>query len=195
MAEKTQYPRVSFGYFFKTFLIVTFPLHVWAILMIFRDFEFVSERTEIWDAIGYGSYSLLFTLIESLMLAVIVWLFSLLLPRKWDIQRSLDVTGSIFIILAGASIVDMAFHAFDQARISKQYLYGLANYPTQTYLLIAGTVLITSAAVFFIILKAQRGEAIISEVFERIMLLSYFYLFLDFIGIVIVIIRNLSENF
>ena len=194
MKDKIRNSRISLSYFFKTLLIVTFPLHVWALLMIFRDLEFVLERTELWDGIGYAGYSLMFTLAESLILALIVWIVSLLLPKKWEIQRVLSIAGILFLILAGASIVDMAFHAFNEVRISKQYLYGLATYPTLTYGLIAGAVILSMAVVVWVILKSRRGEKIFAEVFDRIMLLSYFYLFLDVIGIGIVILRNLSET-
>ena len=194
MTDTNQLSRVSMKYFLKTLLIVTFPLHVWALLMIFRDLEFVSERTEIWDAVGYAGYSLMFTLIESLILALVVWLLSLLLPKKWDTQRSLNIAGSIFLILAGASIVDMAFHAFADVRISRQYLHGLETYPTLTYFLIAGTVILSIFGVVWLILKSARTEQIFTEIYDRIMLLSYFYLFLDVAGIAIVILRNLSET-
>lgn len=194
LARKSKSPRLSLAYFFQLLLIVTFPLHVWALIMVFRDIEFVSERTELWDGIGYAGYSLMFSLGESLILTLIVWLLSLLLPQKWNTQRTLSITGSLFLILAIASIVDMAFHAFDDVRISKQYLHGLATYPTLTYALIAGAVILSMAAVVWVILKSGRGEKLFAAVFDRIMLLSYFYLFLDVVGLVIVILRNVSET-
>ena len=193
-AKRKAHPRVSFSYFFKTFLVVGFPLHVWALLMVFRDLEFVAERTEMWDAVGYAGYTLLFTLAESLIFAVIVWGLSLLLPRKWSNQRALSVSGSAFLVVAGASIVDMAFHAFNEARISRQYLYGLENFTALTYALIAAAVVIGIALSVFLILKTKWGEKAFAEIFDRIILLGYFYLFLDLAGIVIVILRNVSEN-
>jgi len=194
MTEKKHKNRVSFAYFFKTFLIVSFPLHVWALLMIFRDLEFITERTDQWDAIGYAGYSLLFILLESIILSAIIWGLSLLLPKAWGEKRTLSVAGSIFTILASISIVDMAFHAFNEVRISKQYLHGLATYPTLTYALIAAAVIIGIIIALVLILKTKSGEKVIYEIFDRIMLLGYLYLFLDIVGIVIVIIRNVSET-
>ncbi len=97
-------------------------------------------------------------------------------------------------MVAGASIVDMAFHAFNQARISRQYLHGLENFTSLTYALIAAAVLVGIAVSVFLILKTKWGEKTFSEVFDRIILLGYFYLFLDLAGIVIVILRNVSEK-
>jgi len=192
--EKTSHPRISFSYFFKTFLVIGFPLHVWALLMVFRDIEFIAERTEMWDAVGYAGYTMMFTLVESLILAAIVWALSLLLPRKLSNQRALSVSGSVFLIFAVTSIVDMAFHAFNEARISRQYLYGLDNFTALTSALIAAAVLAGIAVAVFLILKTRWGEKLFAEIFDRIILLGYFYLFLDLAGIIIVILRNVSEK-
>jgi hypothetical protein len=194
MAEKQTHPRLNFRYFFNTFLICAFPLHLWALLMVFNDLEFIAERTDMWDAVGYAGYALLFVLVESLLLAAIVWGASLLLPRSWSNSRTLLVSGSVFIILAGASIVDMAFFVFPEARISRQYFYGLENFTTLTYGLIFGAVLLAAALAIFLILRTKWGEKAFREVFDRMMLLSYFYLVLDAAGIVIVLLRNLSEK-
>jgi len=194
MTETKRNSRITFSYFFKTFLIVGFPLHVWALLMVFRDLEFVSERTEMWDAVGYAGYTLMFTMVESLLLAVVVWGISLLFPRNWSNSRALSVSGSAFTVIAGASIIDMAFHAFNQPRISRQYLYGLENFTTLTYALIAAAVVVGIAVSVLLILKTKWGEKAFVEIFDRIILLGYFYLLVDLAGIVIVILRNVSET-
>ncbi|MBN2045031.1 MAG: hypothetical protein JW757_08435 [Anaerolineales bacterium] len=195
MTEKIKNSRLSFGYWFKLFLIVAFPLHVWGLLMIFRDIEFITERTNLWDAFGYSGYSLLFILVESILLSVIVWALSLLLPKGWGESRMLAVTGSLFSILAGASIVDMAFHAFSEVRISKQYLYGLKNFTATTYALISAAVIAAMVISLLLILKTNKGEKVFTEIFERVSMLGYLYLFLDAAGIAIVILRNLSEKY
>jgi len=182
--------KINVNYFFKIFLISLFPTHFWTLLMIFNDLEFVSERTSLWDSIGYAGYSLLFALVESLAIAVLLWIISLAFPKVWNQTRTLSVVGSIYLVIAGASIVDMAAHAFNDVRIAKQYLYGLENFTTLTYFLIIGAILITLSASLVLILKTERGEKVFSDLFDRVMLLSYFYLLLDAIGIVIVVIRN-----
>jgi len=184
--------RKSFKFFFSIFLVSLFPLHFWATIMIFRDLEFVSERTDMWAAIGYGGYSLLFALLESIAVAIVLWGASFLLPRKWGRTQTLSIIGSFFIILAGASIVDMAAHAFNDIRVSKQYLYGLEHFTSLTYALIFAAVLIALVASLLLILKTQKGKKIFADIFERIMLLSYFYLVIDLAGIVVVVIRNLT---
>jgi hypothetical protein len=194
MKIKQRQSLITFRYFLKIFLIVTFPLHIWALLMIFRDFESVSERTVLWDGIGYAGYSLIFTLVESLGIALVVWLLSLLLPRDWENQRAINIAGSLYMILAGASIVDMAFHAFSEARISRQYLHGLETYPSLTNSLIAGAILLFSALIIMLVLRSKKIEHLLTEFYDRIMLLSYLYLALDVMGIALVIVRNISAQ-
>ena len=184
--------RLSSKYFLRLFLIVTFPLHIWALLMIFRDFESVSERTILWDGFGYVGYSLIFTFVESLVIALVVWLLSLLLPRKWKDQRAINITGSLYMILAGASMADMAFHTFNEARISRQYLHGLESYPNLTYGLIAGAMLLFSVVLVMLVLRSTKVEKVLTEFYDRMMLLSTLYLGLDVVGILVVIIRNVS---
>jgi len=52
-----------------------------------------------------------------------------------------SIIGSIYFVLAGASIVDMTAHVFSQYRIAKLYLIGLDRYPFVTYGLILGAIL------------------------------------------------------
>ncbi len=160
--------------------------------MVFNDIEFVAERTNFWDAVGYAGYSLLFALAESLLIALVLWLFSLVFPKNWEETRTISVVGSIYLILAGASMVDMAANVFSKLRISRQYLYGLENFTALTYALIIGAILIALAAALLLILKNNKAEKIFGEFFERVMLLSGFYLLLDLAGLVTVIIRNVS---
>jgi hypothetical protein len=195
MTKKTGNKNFTFGFWFKFFLIGMFPTHVWTSLMVFNDLEFLAERTSMWDAVGYAGYSYLIALTESVLVALILWGLSFLLPRNWSKRRVLNVVGSIYFVLAGASIVDMAAHVFAQNRIANLYLKGLDRYPMVTYGLITGAILIGIILTLVLIFKSKQGEKIVSEVFERIMLLSYFYLLLDFAGIVIIVLRNVSEKY
>ena len=184
--------KLSFRFYFKILLISVFPTHFWALLMVFNDFEYVSERTNTWDAVGYAGYSLLFALAESLVFSLVLWLVSLAFPQKWSERRTITVLGSIYLVLAAVSIVDMLANLYNQYRISKQYLYGLENFTALTYALIFAAILITLTILLLLIFKTKKGEGFLADIFERIMLLGYFYLFLDAAGLVIVILRNVS---
>lgn len=194
MTENYRKTRLTFQYFFKTFLIVTFPLHVWGLLRIFWNLETISKRSNLWDGFGFIGYSLFFILLESIALTLIFWGVSLLLPKTWGEKRTLTLTGSVFTILVTASVLDMVFHENFRVFLSRKYLQGLKYAPTMTKFLIFENILIAVVLIVLLILKSKSAEKILSEIFERFTLLSYLYLFLDVAGIVIVIIRNLSSS-
>lgn len=196
MTEITNFrkERLSFRYFFQLLLAITFPIQLWYIILIIKDLQFVAERTLPWDAVGYASYSLLFALTESILITLIFWGISLLMPKTWDQKRTISLLGSVFIVLALASMVDMTANIFNEVRISRQYLYGLENFTAQTYGLIALAIILASAAAIFMILRGKKASGWIAGFFERVSTLSYFYLFLDVVGIVIVILRNVSNK-
>jgi hypothetical protein len=148
--------KLNFKYFVKLFLISVFPIHFWTSIMIFNDLEYVSERTYMWDAFGYAGYSLAFALAESLLISLVLWLFSLAFPQGWSQSRTLSVVGTIYLILAGVSIVDMAAHAFNELRIAKQYLHGLENFSDLAIILILGATLIAIAISLLLILKTKK---------------------------------------
>lgn len=191
MAEKTKPNRLSFSYFWKVFLLAAFPIHAWNLLMVFKDAEFMLERSETWGTIGYAGYSLGAALIESLIFAILLWVISLLLPRKWTEQRTLTTLFSVYFVLAGASALEQAAHAFDQFRISKQFIYGLEHFTTLTNGLIVAAILLVVAALMLVIFKTKNGENGLADFYNRLTMLSYLYLVLDLAGIVVVIIRNI----
>ena len=190
MTEQTQPKRISFRYFWKIFLLAAFPIHVWNLLMIFKDMEFVTERSEMAGAIGYAGYSLIVALAESLIFGLLLWGISLLLPKKWPETRSIAVLFSAYFVLSGASMVEQAFNAWNEVRISRQFLYGMEHFTTLTYALIIVAILLAIAVLLLIVFKTKKGEAALADFYERLMLLSYLYLLLDIAGIVIVINRN-----
>lgn len=194
MTTDSPNPRFKFSFFIKIFLICAFPIHVWSMLMVFKDMEFINARTEFWDGIGYAGYSLLFALLESLLIASLVWGISLLLPKKWESNRTISVVGSMYTILALASILEQAAHAFDQYRISKMLLHGLEKYTSLTIGLIIGAILIAMIVALVLVLKFDKVAKGLTEFFDRIGMVSYFYLVLDLAGIVIIVLRNVSET-
>lgn len=191
MTEQTKSYKMTFGYFWKVFLMAAFPIHAWNLFMVFKDAEFMIERSEMWGTIGYAGYSLIEALVESLIIAILLWAISLLLPRKWTEPRTLTTVISVYFVFAGASAVEMAAYAFEQYRISKQFLYGLETYPTLTIGLIVGAILLAIVALMLLIFKTKKGESGLYEFYTRLTLLSYLYLVMDIAGIVVVIIRNM----
>ena len=91
------------------FLICAFPLHVWTIILAFRDFSWVTERTNSWDAIGVVSYGLMFAFVESVLVFLVALLLGFLVSRKWAEDRRLALIGILVFIASLWAIVSYLF--------------------------------------------------------------------------------------
>jgi len=174
------------------FLICAFPLHVWTFLLAFRDFSWVTERTNAWDAVGVMSYGLVFAFIESLVIFLIATLLGFLIAKAWDAERRVAVMGhmaltaslwavitSLFFLIPihlPPSVIDFLVKQAHPLRI----LYGVS-------LVLVGTTVFVPT---MLILRSQPFFRAIQGLFERLAMLTTLYLFFDVVGLVIVILRN-----
>lgn len=180
------------GDIFKLFLVCAFPIHIWSIFMFLRDFDWISERTNSWDAVGVGGYALLLALIESFIIFVFFLLLSFLIHRTWKPNTRLaTMTILMFVVsfwaiftqvffLLGGILPESIFRFLVDSGHPYRYLYG----PIWAAVTISITV-----PVYFLLRSEKLVNGVLAVV-ERIVLLSGLYLFFDFIGIVIVIVRN-----
>jgi hypothetical protein len=169
-----------------------FPLHLWALLLSFRDFSWVSERTSAWDAVGVASYGLLIAFFESLVVFLIAALLGLLVSAKWDEPHRIALLTVLILILSSWAISGQAY-----------FVWGLSP-PKQFVDLIAGSghpyrylfgitfveVVLTFAIPAILVLRSERFFRFIREVIDRLSLLTSFYLFFDLVGLIIIVIRN-----
>ena len=177
----------------KLFLVCAFPLHVWTLLMAFRDFAWVAARTYPWDAVGLVAYALLVALLETLAAFLLVGLVGLILPRGWDLHKRLAMLGSMFWVVASWSILSKVYSAFGSP-IPPRFLDFLSavGHPLRILWGLAFALVAVSAGLpAWLILKRASAVQAISNIFDRITLLSGFYLILDLIGIIIIGIRNI----
>ena len=90
------------------FLMCAFPLHVWALLLAFRDISWLTERTNAWDAIGVLSYGVMFALIESVFVFAVIVLLGLLVPASWSKDKRTGLLAVLVLILAAWGMVSPA---------------------------------------------------------------------------------------
>jgi hypothetical protein len=173
-------------------LVCAFPLHVWTIILAFRDFSWVSERTNSWDAIGVVSYGLLFAFIESVVIFLITVLLGFLVPKKWGEDRRIALLGTLMLV---ASLWAMISYLFFMLQMSIPegaiaFLVSLAHPLRLLYIVSLALVGLTVALPAYLVLRSEKFLQGVKGFFERLSLLTLFYLFFDFVGLVIVIIRN-----
>jgi hypothetical protein len=174
------------------FLTVVFPIHIWTAVLYLRDFQWVAERTNIWDAIGVGSYGLVYAFSESIIVSIILLTTSLLIPTSWDEKKRFATLWIFFMVTAFWAILNQLFFILEM-QIPLIIIRFLAsrNHPLRLLYGALGTLVFLSLlSPFYLIARKKRAIEWIVNTANRISLLSIFYLFLDFLGLVIIIIRN-----
>jgi len=187
-------PYFNKGDIIKLFLVCAFPIHVWSIFMFLRDFDWISERTNAWDAVGVGSYALTLALFESLFVFLIIFGLSFLVHKTWPPETRLAIMSILvfvasmwaaitqaFFLLGGVLPVSV-FNFLVESGHPFRYLYGT----------IGPLVVISIAGPVILLLRSEKLVQGTLALIDRIILLSGLYLFFDAAGIVILIIRNVS---
>ncbi|HAY84899.1 MAG TPA: hypothetical protein DCY42_08260 [Chloroflexi bacterium] len=182
------------GDWFRLFLVCAFPLHLWTILMVFRDVNWVAERTTSWDALGFGGYALFYTLIESLLLFGFVALLGFLIPKTWNKVLRFDVLSLVAFVLAGWAILEQLILIvfWGKLRNLAASIPFLSAKPWPAQFLFAALVAISVAVPLLLLLRSEKVQGWVNAVLERLTLLSTLYLFFDVVGIIIIIFRNIK---
>jgi hypothetical protein len=174
------------------FLICAFPLHVWTIILAFRDFSWVTERTNSWDAVGVVSYGLIFAFIESVLVFLVAVLLGFLVSRKWAEDRRVALVGILVFTTSLWAMISYLFFMLNIA-VPGETIAFLASLPHPLRVLYGvslALVVITVALPAYLVLRSEKFLLGSRGFFERISTLTLFYLFFDFLGLVIVIVRN-----
>jgi hypothetical protein len=177
------------------FLACVFPIHLWAIIIIFHDLEYIIAERNLWYAAGYAGYILAFALFESCLYFLFIFFLSYLFPQR------LKQNGKAFTITCTLSLI------FPFWAIANQIFYLLIKHPLPFFswimlripyhqTLVLTTLLLVIIASFVIpvivIHKSNNGQNIVNVLIERIGLLSIFYLIIDLLGITASVLRNIG---
>jgi hypothetical protein len=183
---------------FPLFLLISFPINTWSIYIFFYNFEWVAERTTVGDAIGYGAYALVIALLESLFVSIFIALLYLLMKKNHDQDTSSAILGLTFLIISfwvivgrvnssqNISLIPILFAIKDKYHF--QYRYFLA-----LIVLSAGAISASMLLPPFLVHKYNKLKRFSLSLFQRLELLSYVYLALNLVSIVVVIIRNMGD--
>ena len=170
-----------------------FPLHLWALILIFRDVSWVAERTNAWDAIGVASYGLVVAFIESLIFFAAITLLGLLVPTKWQEDRRVALLSVLALLITLWAIEGQAYFIWG-SYIPEQVLRYIASSEHPLRLLYAAVLVMVVPTILipvYLVLKSDRFLNLIQGLIERISLLTVFYLFFDLLGLIVIIIRNI----
>lgn len=176
------------------FLMCAFPLHFWTLILVFRDIQWMTERTNFWDALGVASYAMVFAFLESLLLFLILTLFGFLVPTRWTRETRIALLSVLFLILSiWAMLSQLYFLAAVQTPGWFIFLMARTGHPVRIlYALALILVTPTLALPAWFALRSEKFLKSVNSLIERLSLLSGLYLFFDVVGLIIVIIRNLA---
>lgn len=176
------------------FLISAFPLHIWTLVLALRDFSWVSVRTNSWDAIGVISYGLLFALIESIFVFLLAVLLGFLISKKWDETRRNSLLGMLVLLTSLWAMGSYLFFLMQISVSGKIILYFASlDHPLRLlYVIVLVMVGLTISLPVYFILHSEKFLQAVQGLFERLSLLTLFYLVFDVVGLIIVIFRNLK---
>ena len=170
-----------------------FPLHLWALILIFRDVSWVAERTNLWDAIGVASYGLVFAFIESVLFFIAITLLGLVIPRTWQEDRRIALLSVLALMTTLWAIEGQAYFLWG-SYVPEHVLRYIAYSEHPLRLLYAAALAIVVPTIIipiYLVMKSDRFLNLVQGLTERLSLLTMFYLFFDLLGLIVIIVRNI----
>ena len=154
---------------------VAIPIHVWALFRIVAGVPQWLLRLTPWQLIGVVSYSLMLTLIETLLVFLFVLVVIALVARR-RLPANLVPAVTVFAGLTTAFMVALLLISL---RDGISLILTLVGY---VVLLVVSLVLVG---------RSQRLAGMLNWLVDRLVPLALLYIFFDVLATVIVIVRNL----
>jgi hypothetical protein len=174
------------------FLVCALPCHVWTLILTLNDVSWVMERTNAWDALGIIAYGLLFAFIESLIVFLITAVLGLLISAGWDEPRRIAMLGLLVVTAAAWLMCGQAYFLLELRPPGP--LLGLAarsGHPLRLlYAALLGLIVPSLLIPALAVLRSDRFSRLVQAAADRLAILVQFYLLLDVLGLLIVVIRN-----
>ena len=176
------------------FLMCVFPQHLWTLIFAFRDISWLISRTNLWDAIGNMSYGLVYAFLESLLIFCVLTLLGLLTPKHWEVNRRVAFLTLLLFITALWSMISQLLYVWN-IWLPFPLLQFIANTGRPLLILYAlslALVVITVGLPVLLFSRSSKALPSMLDFMDRLSTLSMLYLFFDGIGLIIVVIRNIS---
>lgn len=187
--------RISSKDLLKLFLGIAFPLHFWAILIFILNAPNPQTRSEWGEFFGIIAYILILALLESIFFFLAFVIGSYLLPKRWEEERVYKLLISVFYLFIFWAVIAQVgmVTPVPESKLTLWMAINLSNTVLYRQLAFVGVILVFSLIVLFQLYRLTKGrmpEHIVRFV-ERAIPLSYIYLFLDAVGFIYVLTRNL----
>ena len=174
------------------FLMCAFPLHAWTLILAFRDISWLTDRTNAWDAVGVVGYGLVFAFVESLLLFAVMALLGYLVSAYWEPGRRVALLAVLALVLSLWAVLEQLFFLVE-IRLPGWLIGLLVRSGHPLWGIYGGLLMLIGLTVLLpalLVLRSERALGFVRAMIERLSVLTVFYLALDVIGLVIVVVRN-----
>lgn len=168
--------------YFKLFLVCIFPVHLWALINLANTVPSMLLLMNTRQMISVVAYVLAFALFESLAIFALLFLISSLMPFRY-FGAQLVPLGSMVVIIA--SIAAALIHFHDSWNIQAFQFEHWA-------VLWVALALAAIGLAAYLVSRHERVAQIIRSGAERLSLLSFAYLTVDVLGVLVILARNWS---
>ena len=175
------------------FLICALPLHVWTLILVFRDMSWVIERTNVWDAIGVASYGMVFALAESIIMFVVMALLGFLTPNQWLPQTRIGFLSLLVLILSVWAMTAQLMVIWNISLPGNLAKLLIESHHPVRYLYATVLLIITLTVLVpvYSFMTSKKTVFILQDLIERLSTLTVVYLLFDLLGILVVRLRNI----
>lgn len=187
------FPGLAKDNFWKLFLFSVFLFHLWTFYLVFRDVPWVIDRFGVWDAVGLTAYALMFVLVECIGIFIFFLVINIFIPDRFEQKQRLSIYSAMILMVWLWSVLGQIYF-LDPARINPIFvlLAGNSNRPLlMIYFILIPLVAGSTFLALFPFVKKPQLAVKFTDIIDRISTLSILYLFLDVVGIFIVIFRNI----
>ena len=176
------------------FLMCVFPQHLWTLIFAFRDISWLIARTNIWDAVGNTSYGMVYAFFESLFIFCVLALIGLITPSRWEVNRRVGFLTLLLFILSIWGMVSQLLYVWNiwLPLPLMQFIANTGRPLVMLYVLSLAIVVPTVVLPVYAFVRREKTLSSLLDFMDRLTTLSMLYLFFDVIGLIIVVIRNIS---
>lgn len=175
------------------FLSTAFPIHLWTIILVLRDFSWVAERTNAWDAVGVAAYGMIFAFIETVFVFAIIVLVGFFLPKQWEENKRIAFLSMLVFLVALWAIIGQLYFMLNVDLPSGLIMFLVrSGHPLRW--IYAGLFILVSLTVIVPVYFFIRSEKMYRSIFnfiDRLTVLSAIYLVFDGISLIVILVRNL----
>ena len=187
-------PRISKQDILKLALVCAFPVHFWAILMVFKEAETMLTKRSLLFGLGFSGYVLGLALVESALFFGFIYLLTILFPKRWEGKTALATAGVLALLVAAWAISNQAYFLLSEQQAGWfEWIMLRVHYRQhQVFPLLIFLVIGSFALPVIFIPRSEKFRKLILGLIDNIILLAPFYLLFDLVGITFTILRNIT---